>query len=84
MPRKFTIKSKYENPDTFIDKLKKKIGRPWIKPEGQYMAKTIGRYQVDDVQVGDTVIIECVVERISALPDFEHRLTLRQEEVRLV
>ena len=84
MPRKYPVDSKYENPDTFIDKLKKKIGQRWIKPEGQYLSKVITAGKRHGLEVGDTVIIECVVERIEIIPGFEYRLVLRQEEVRLV
>ena len=83
MPRKYPVDSKYKNPDYFISRLKKKIGQRWIT-ETMYLARVITAGKRHGLEVGDTVIIECVVERIEPLPDFEFRLTLRQKEVRLV
>jgi len=83
MPSKFKVESYRKNPDALIDKLKKKIGRPWIT-ETKYLSRVITAGKRHGLQVGDTVIIECVVERIEAIPGFQYRLTLRQEEVRLV
>ena len=83
MPSKFKVESYRKNPDAFIDKLKKKIGRPWIT-ETKYLSKVITAGKRHGLEVGDTILIECVVERIEPLPDFEYRLTLRQKEVRLV